>query len=364
MSNTKTTTRGFLFKIYNPKVEDVPTLKWKHSKYIIYQKGKGDDGTPFIQGYVHFKQAVRFSHVKKLIKRAEWTSTKDINLIHSQAVKKYSDVGGPIEESIVVGSMEDVAESIRKCYSCNPPDARQGRAMGIAKNPLIPIQDIEREYPDLWERYKAIYINLRFVHLSDQSDQKTTIHWIWGSDNEQIYQKALEMTMSPFAVTDIKVNNDCKHPDIIRTQEYVRNSYFDLGDGSDGSVDFKYKGEEDVILHGIPPPSPNVSRGMWFRLMRTPSYTIKSSDFKWGNHMFWFERLCKKSSKNVSLLRPVQLKPKRLIVTAPQPPSAYSEKVSALVDVVEEFASKKRKFEGSYVEGFEPPSQKPCSFIV
>ncbi len=35
-----------------------------HCTYLIYQKEEGDNKTPHFQGYVHFKNAVKFSTMR------------------------------------------------------------------------------------------------------------------------------------------------------------------------------------------------------------------------------------------------------------------------------------------------------------
>lgn len=66
--------RAWCFTINNP-ADDAKPQGWE-CEYLVYQKEKGASGTPHLQGYVYFKNAVRFSTVKKLDEGAHWAVAK------------------------------------------------------------------------------------------------------------------------------------------------------------------------------------------------------------------------------------------------------------------------------------------------
>lgn len=69
---TSTKSRGWVFVINNYSEEE-----WRRSRentkasYIITAKEIGESGTPHIQGYVHFPNAVHFNSIKKWLPRAK-----------------------------------------------------------------------------------------------------------------------------------------------------------------------------------------------------------------------------------------------------------------------------------------------------
>jgi len=345
------TSRNFLFKIYNPTEEDVPSLKWKNSKYIIYQKERNVEGIPFFQGHVVFKTAVRMTHVKKLNRRAKWSFQKDVGMDHNEAVQFCSKEEGRIEPPIVCGAMYDVERSIKDCFHCNPPSFRDAQAMGMAENPQVPLQDIQKLYPDLWQAHQQTYENMRSLTMEAQSEEKPMVYWFWGSDREKMNQKILSMISPRIFEVEIKVNSECKktdHPDIIRTHESVTSAFELNADISYRGNQFgNYWGEEDVIVINVPSPSDHINA---------------------RNGVFQIVRQSTKMNKQ-------GVRAKRVFVAAPHPPPEYFEglppvcveEFSALVDVIEEVPASetvlgKRVYAGSYVEGFEPPPQKRCTF--
>lgn len=65
--------RAWCFTINNP-VDDLSPQSWPFD-YLVYQKEKGDSGTPHLQGYVYLKKS-RLSAMKKLDSGAHWAVAK------------------------------------------------------------------------------------------------------------------------------------------------------------------------------------------------------------------------------------------------------------------------------------------------
>lgn len=57
--------RGWCFTLNNYTEEDIIHLRQRGSKYLLFGKEVGDNGTPHLQGYVYFKSQRTFSAVKK-----------------------------------------------------------------------------------------------------------------------------------------------------------------------------------------------------------------------------------------------------------------------------------------------------------
>lgn len=66
--------RAWCFTINNPLDDAIPQ-GWDYT-YLVYQKEKGSAGTEHLQGYIYFKNAVRFTTVKKLCMEAHWEVSK------------------------------------------------------------------------------------------------------------------------------------------------------------------------------------------------------------------------------------------------------------------------------------------------
>ncbi len=73
----KAQVRHWLFTLNNPKRTHGQLMNkfkklGKKLRYLVFQKEKGEDGTPHYQGYVEFTTGYRFTMVKALMNRAHW----------------------------------------------------------------------------------------------------------------------------------------------------------------------------------------------------------------------------------------------------------------------------------------------------
>jgi len=91
---------NWMFTINNPLPADSP-LSWPGVKYLVYQKEKGENGTPHLQGYVQFELQKQLVGVKKLNARAHWEKRMGT---HEDAVKyctkKETRIGSPVRKGI------------------------------------------------------------------------------------------------------------------------------------------------------------------------------------------------------------------------------------------------------------------------
>lgn len=64
--------RGWVWTINNPTPNDINHINSTidKAKYLVYGEEVGEEGTPHYQGYVYFKNRVRFTTVKSLLPRA------------------------------------------------------------------------------------------------------------------------------------------------------------------------------------------------------------------------------------------------------------------------------------------------------
>lgn len=62
-------TRGYCFTLNNPQEGDEETLLGLGYKYITFGREVGNNGTPHLQGYIHFAHPQRFTTVKRMVQR-------------------------------------------------------------------------------------------------------------------------------------------------------------------------------------------------------------------------------------------------------------------------------------------------------
>jgi len=64
---SQTRARSWCFTLNNPTEEEIlKPQSWEGYNYLVYQLEQGEAGTPHLQGYVNFKNPVRFSEIRKL----------------------------------------------------------------------------------------------------------------------------------------------------------------------------------------------------------------------------------------------------------------------------------------------------------
>lgn len=74
--NTRSTkSRGYCFTLNNYTEEDIKNMTCVDAEYV-FQEETGTNGTPHLQGFVYFKNAVGFNTVKKLHSKAHWEAAK------------------------------------------------------------------------------------------------------------------------------------------------------------------------------------------------------------------------------------------------------------------------------------------------
>lgn len=102
--NKQSRSRGWVFTINNPTDEDWDCIKKlsDDARYVVAGREVGENGTPHIQGYCFFKETVRFSRVKKHIKRAFLEKQRGNNIQAIDYCKKdnnFEEWGTPPENN-------------------------------------------------------------------------------------------------------------------------------------------------------------------------------------------------------------------------------------------------------------------------
>lgn len=72
MAHLKNRNRRWAFTVNNYSSDDVEPLKTVRCQYLIYGREQGEQGTVHLQGYIVFKNPVRFQRLQKLLPRAHW----------------------------------------------------------------------------------------------------------------------------------------------------------------------------------------------------------------------------------------------------------------------------------------------------
>lgn len=141
---TRARSRGWCFTINNPTGwDDVDVdLAVEQSKYLIYGKEVGENGTPHYQGYVYFAAVKSFIQVKELLKRAHIEKQK-----------------GPISKAIDYCKKDgDFKEFGERPYANDDRKTMWKDVLCLAREGKV--QEIEDKYPMLYLRYHSKLLGL------------------------------------------------------------------------------------------------------------------------------------------------------------------------------------------------------------
>jgi len=153
----------YMFTINNPTEEDTPLL-WE-TKYIIYQKERGQEGTVHLQGYVIFKKAMRISALKKINARAHWEKRRGT---HEQAKAYCSKEDTRIEGPFAQG--EEPAQGKRSDLLEIKEKLDQGVSM----------KEIAADHYGSWCRYRQSFAAYRQLSQPERNF-KTQVFVLWGN---------------------------------------------------------------------------------------------------------------------------------------------------------------------------------------
>lgn len=161
---TQTSTRGWCFTINNYTNNDIEYLNTCLAyQYIIYGKEVGENGTPHLQGYIHFKSAKKFTTTKKLLQRAHIEPRKGSIDQAIEYCKKENDF---YEKGTKPISQAEKGEKGKAVWSQVLLHARQGN-----------LQWIEDNYPKIFIWFSNKLQGLRIPKITIQ--QGELLHEWW-----------------------------------------------------------------------------------------------------------------------------------------------------------------------------------------
>lgn len=175
--------RNWMFTINNPTEDDVPTLEWKDSVYIVYQKEKGENGTEHYQGYVQFEKAHRLSALKKINARAHWEPRRGT---HEQAVTYCTKEDTRMSEPVELGQSKE--------------QGKRSDLIGVyeaAKDLSIPMKEVIEINPKVYFQYPKAVERVRALYVPER-DWKTEVHWYYGPTGTGKSRKAFEEATNPY----------------------------------------------------------------------------------------------------------------------------------------------------------------------
>lgn len=178
--------RAWKFTINNPEKEEDLHDVLKDCRYAIWQLEKGAEcGTLHYEGYVLFKNPVRFAAVKKLLPRAHLEPRKGT---HEQA-KKYCSK----EETRVEGPWEIGEE---------PQQGRRTDLEGLKQmvNEGATMEQIADEHFGSFLRYEKGIMSYKKLKTPDRNS-KTLVTVIWGETNVGKTQCILEKYPNAYWLT-------------------------------------------------------------------------------------------------------------------------------------------------------------------
>lgn len=135
----------------------------KLSKYIIVGREQGEQGTPHLQGYVHFNNPVAFSKVKHYLPRAhiEVANGSDKqNYLYCSKEKNILIEHG--EQSVGQGSRMDLKQ-----------------VADVIKSGEMTIDDFMFEYPEIYFKYSRA-VEKMFAAILVPRASPPLVFWRWG----------------------------------------------------------------------------------------------------------------------------------------------------------------------------------------
>lgn len=101
-------TTNWAFTINNYTEEDIQIVQQWDTKYTVYGKEVGEEGTPHLQGYVNLQAQQRLSYMKKLHPTAHWEQCKgtpEQNIVYCKKQGNFWENGTPPQERHKKGTM-------------------------------------------------------------------------------------------------------------------------------------------------------------------------------------------------------------------------------------------------------------------
>lgn len=161
---TNTRSRGWCFTINNFSEEELHTINGlgnaQSVRYLIFGKECGKEGTPHLQGYVEYKNAVRLSTVKEDLPRAHLEvrkGTPDEAATYCKKDGEWSEFG-EIPKKGKRSDLEEVAEQVLNGAS---------------------LQEVAEESPGTVVRFHRGLEAIRLMRMTHRTEPPK-VYWLWG----------------------------------------------------------------------------------------------------------------------------------------------------------------------------------------
>ena len=153
--------RAWCFTVNNYTEEDCAAVKGMQdfSVYLVCGKEVGEQGTPHLQGFVRFKNAVRFGTVKDMLKRANIRVADGDDLSNQRYCTKDGDVLIEFGQPAKQGKRNDI-ERVRESL-------QDGANMRAIVNNARSVQSVRMA--EIWLKYNE-----------PGRDWKPEVRWYWG----------------------------------------------------------------------------------------------------------------------------------------------------------------------------------------
>lgn len=154
--------RGYCFTINNPTGWDEADIEGLSTaaEYYVYGRETGEEGTPHLQGYVRFKNAISFMRIKQLLPRAHIEVQKGTCLEAANYCKKDGDY-------VEWGELKATGLTSKQRWTAILSAAERGD-----------LQYIRDEFPGEYIRYFNSLHRLRIRDSSILDDLQN--EWWWG----------------------------------------------------------------------------------------------------------------------------------------------------------------------------------------
>lgn len=152
--------RSCCFTLNNYTEQDYEELRNMNSSYIVIGKEVGEQGTPHLQGYVEFKNQVRFSTLKKRYPKLHIEARRGTPLQASTYCKKEGDY-------VEIGNINEQGKRNDILSSCE---------LILEKKSM---KEVANHNPEVFVKYHKGLIAFKNIQYEDRT-AKPQVHWRWG----------------------------------------------------------------------------------------------------------------------------------------------------------------------------------------
>lgn len=169
-TGTNATARSYCFTLNNPTDNDIQQLHDGDYKYITYQRERGDNGTPHLQGFVVFRMPVRLGGAKRRL---------GSNRYHLEQRR------GTVNEAIAYCHKEDTRVPDTTPYERGVPPAGPGRRSDLSVVAELveantPLRTIAHDFPAAFIRnHRGIERLRQLINPPGDRGSVETIYY-WG----------------------------------------------------------------------------------------------------------------------------------------------------------------------------------------